>query len=479
MLRTILVVLLTALAAAIFAHLAPPSFAREPARHALLIGNKAYTQKVGPLVNPHNDVDLVAAALRKVGLTVTVLKDATDKQMDTALKRYVAEVRRAGPSALSVFYHSVAAESVRVCREVESVGNLSILPVLEKQHAGRPAADCISARIGELKGAQTAENAPSPRERGEDRVEKQTPGDAARTQHDPATPALTAAPSPHVAAPYPNPLPVNAGRRDDPIADLVPGSGQSARDCPTCPEMVMVPSGSFQMGSPESEEGRIANENPVRTVTIGQPFAVGKFEVTFAEWEACVSGGGCQSNKTPSAMGWGKGRHPVINVSWNDAKEYVEWLSNMTGQTYRMLTEAEWEYVARADTTTPFSTGPTITSKQANFDGSLTYGDSAKGEYRQKTVEVGSLNTPNAFGLHDVHGNVWEWVEDCWINSYNGAASDASARTTACTDGELRVLRGGSWRFGPSLLRSAVRSGNSSTIRIFIIGFRLARSVSR
>jgi formylglycine-generating enzyme required for sulfatase activity len=239
--------------------------------------------------------------------------------------------------------------------------------------------------------------------------------------------------------------------------------------------MVVVPAGKFVMGAPDNEEGRSADEGPQRTVTIGAPFAVGKYEVTFAEWDACVSGGGCTHK--PDDAGWGKGRRPVINVSWKDAREYVGWLSKTTGQPYRLLSEAEWEYAARAGTTTPFHTGPTITTKQANFDGNHTFGGSAKGEYRQKTVEVGSLKSPNGFGLHDMHGNVWEWVEDCWIDSYKGAPSDASARTTACTDSSRRVLRGGSWGSYPGFLRSADRGGDTSDYRNIDDGFRVARPV--
>ena len=253
---------------------------------------------------------------------------------------------------------------------------------------------------------------------------------------------------------------------------------EDCRDGFCGPQMVFVPVGSFRMGSPGNEEGSAADEGPQRIVTIAKPFAVGKFEVTFAEWDACVAGGGCQSNKTPSDLGWGKGLRPVINVSWEDAKAYVGWLSKTTGQTYRLLTESEWEYAARAGTTTLFSTGPTITTKQANFDGNSTYGGSAKGEYHGKTVEVGSF-APNAFGLHEMHGNVWEWVEDCWIDSYKGAPTDASARTTACTDDKLRVLRGGSWFNVPEVLRSADRIRNSADNRGYKFGFRVARSVLR
>jgi formylglycine-generating enzyme required for sulfatase activity len=140
-------------------------------------------------------------------------------------------------------------------------------------------------------------------------------------------------------------------------------------------------------------------------------------------------------------------------------KEYLPWLSRKTGKTYRLLTEAEWEYAARAGTTTPFSTGRTITPEQANFDGNYTYGGSAKGLYRQKTVDVGTF-PPSAFGLYDMHGNVWEWVQDCWNASYQGAPSDGSGWMTG--DCGSRVLRGGSWLSFPQNLRSAFRSGNPS-----------------
>ena len=156
-------------------------------------------------------------------------------------------------------------------------------------------------------------------------------------------------------------------------------------------------------------------------MTIARPFAVGKFEVTFAEWDACLSGGGCSHR--PGDAGWGRGKRPVINVSWNDAKAYVAWLSRQTGRAYRLLSEAEWEYAARAGTTTPFSTGRTITSDQANFNSNRI------GQYRQQTVPVG-LFSANGFGLHDMHGNVAEWVEDCWHENYVGAPVDGSARTS-------------------------------------------------
>jgi formylglycine-generating enzyme required for sulfatase activity len=200
---------------------------------------------------------------------------------------------------------------------------------------------------------------------------------------------------------------------------------------------------------------------------IGNPFAVGKFELTFAEWEACVAGGGCTGNKSPKdAMNFGKGRRPVINVSWDNANEYVGWLSRKTGKMYRLLSEAEWEYAARAGTTTPFSTRSTITTDQANFNGDYTYGGNAKGANPMRTVEVGAFQ-PNAFGLYDMHGNVAEWVEDCWHGSYQGAPTNGSAWTTSCTERDERVLRGGSFRIGPEELRSACRWKGISWVQFY------------
>src|SRR5262245_37248187 len=164
----------------------------------------------------------------------------------------------------------------------------------------------------------------------------------------------------------------------------------SFKDCDVCPEMVVVPAGRFLMGSPADEADRKLNEGPQHWVTIGRPFAVGKFEVTFAEWDACTADGGCRHR--PDDKGWGRGKQPVYMVSWDDiTQEYLPWVSRKTGKAYRLLSEAEWEYAARAGTTTPYSSGLTITKSQANFH-------SPKG-----TFDVGSF-PPNAFGLYDMHG---------------------------------------------------------------------------
>jgi formylglycine-generating enzyme required for sulfatase activity len=254
-----------------------------------------------------------------------------------------------------------------------------------------------------------------------------------------------------------------------------PGDGKTEyfKDCPTCPEMVVVPAGSFTMGSPTNEAGRVDGEAQVR-VSIAAPFAAGKYSVTFNEWDACVADGGCNGYK-PADQGWGRGKHPVINVNWDDAKAYASWLSRKTGKTYRLLSDAEREYVTRASTTTPFWWGASITPKQANYDGNYTYGGGAKGEYRQRTVPVDSFE-PNPWGLYLVHGNVWEWTEDCWNDSNNGNPGDGRARTTGtCTQ---RVLRGGSWLDDPQFLRSANRFGYSTDDRDYYYCFRLARTLN-
>jgi formylglycine-generating enzyme required for sulfatase activity len=262
--------------------------------------------------------------------------------------------------------------------------------------------------------------------------------------------------------------------RDAPGAD----APRSFRDCPACPEMMVAPAGEFLMGAPDSELGRGKDEGPQRRVTIAQPFAVGKFEVTFAEWDACAAQGGC--TQKPGDEGWGHGKRPVINVSWRDAVQYTEWLTAKTGKPYRLLSEAEWEYAARGVTKasaphTPFATGATINYKQANFDANFTYGSGKMGVYRQKTLDVGSLPR-NAFGLHDMHGNVWEWVQDCYKPTYEGAPADGSA-VVVFGDCRLHIMRGGSWNYHPKLLRSAYRYVTPPDVRLNNAGFRVARSM--
>jgi formylglycine-generating enzyme required for sulfatase activity len=233
------------------------------------------------------------------------------------------------------------------------------------------------------------------------------------------------------------------------------------------PVMVALPTGDYLQG----DETKKVDGLYRRKVTIGYHLAVGKFEVTFAEWDACVDDGGCKHKPKDE---WGRGRQPAINASWNDiTKEYLPWLNRKLGLTgerrYRLLTEAEWEYAARAGTTTAYSFGDRISKKQAQFS------EGSWGSAKQ-TVKAGSFPS-NAFGLHDMHGNVWEWVEDAWVDNYNGAPSDGSARTSADTS-VSRVVRGGSWYYLPRYLRSAFRVRTHPDNRYGYLGFRLARTLN-
>ncbi|MDZ7792050.1 MAG: SUMF1/EgtB/PvdO family nonheme iron enzyme [Xanthomonadales bacterium] len=256
-------------------------------------------------------------------------------------------------------------------------------------------------------------------------------------------------------------------------ADRWPGllPGETFTDCDACPEMVVIPAGGFMMGSPSGEPGRDDDEGPQHRVRV-PAFALAETEVTFAQWDACVAAGGCSHR--PDDEGWGKGDQPVINVSWNDAQEYVRWLSEETGEDYRLPSEAEWEYAARAGTTTRFNTGNCISTDQANFDGKYPAAGCPKGRDRSRAVPVGSF-APNDFGLYDLHGNVWELAQDCWNDSYRGATSDGSAWMSG--DCGRAVLRGGSWNYGGQSLRSGLRSRLTRGNRYDDVGFRPARSL--
>jgi formylglycine-generating enzyme required for sulfatase activity len=262
---------------------------------------------------------------------------------------------------------------------------------------------------------------------------------------------------------------------------FAPGDGKIEwfRDLNVGPEMVVIPAGSFIMGSPESERRRGENEGPQHTVTFAEPFAVSRFAVTFNEWDACATDGGCKGYK-PNDNGWGRGRRPAINVSWDDAKAYVDWLAKKTDKQYRLLSEAEWEYMARAGTTTAFWWGDSISPHQANYGSILadTFGflnaKPSTDVTPQRTLVVNSF-APNPWGLYQVHGNVWEWTEDCYDDSYNGAPTDGSAWISGKY--ATRVARGGSWVDVPDLLRSASRTAGTSDTRGRGIGFRVARTL--
>jgi formylglycine-generating enzyme required for sulfatase activity len=248
--------------------------------------------------------------------------------------------------------------------------------------------------------------------------------------------------------------------------------GSEFSDCETCPVMVVVPAGTVMMGTPSGE--RFRGAEPLHEVVISEPFAVGKYEITFDQWDACVAEGGCDGYM-PTDHGWGRGRRPVIQVHFDDVQNYIAWLSEKTGKPYRLLSETEWEYAARAGTQTPFSFGETISSELANYDGRTGYNGGPTGEFREQTVPVGSFE-PNAFGLYDMHGNAWEWVEDCWNDIYTEAMpTDGSAWLGGDCSG--RVMRGGSWEDYSGELRSGARVGSGRGESYWSDSFRLARNL--
>jgi formylglycine-generating enzyme required for sulfatase activity len=239
-------------------------------------------------------------------------------------------------------------------------------------------------------------------------------------------------------------------------------SGQY-KDCDYCPEMVLIPAGQFRMGDLKGDGS--SDEKPVHQIAIDKPFAMGKYEVTFAEYDAYATAKG---RSLPKDQSWGRDRRPAISVSWDDAKAYAKWLSEETGKRFRLPSETEWEYAARAGSASRYSWGDEIGTNRGNCNGCGSEWDDSK------TAPVGSFQ-PNEFGLYDMHGNVWEWVEDCWHASYQGAPVDGSAWTSGSCN--TRVLRGGSWTLEMRYLRSAYRNGNTPMYRGNSFGFRLAEDL--
>jgi formylglycine-generating enzyme required for sulfatase activity len=243
-------------------------------------------------------------------------------------------------------------------------------------------------------------------------------------------------------------------------------SGSTFKDCSDCPLMVALPPGKFSMGSAQNECDGDGSERPQHEVTIGKLFAISKFEVTYEEWDACAAAAACP--QVPDH--WGRGKMPAVNVSWNGAKQYAGWLSRVTGKEYRLPTEAEWEYAARAGSTACYSWGEDPGKGNASCDGCGSRWD------RQQAAPVGSFK-PNALGLHDMHGNVWEWVEDSWHDTYEGAPTDGSAWLKDA-DPHYRVVRGGSWRNDPEFIRAAVRVKRRTAVEFDTLGLRVARTLN-
>lgn len=261
--------------------------------------------------------------------------------------------------------------------------------------------------------------------------------------------------------------------------------GTVFRDCPTCPEMVVIPAGSFTMGSSLEESGHM-DEKPQHTVKFAQPFALSKFEVTFDQWDACVADGKCEA---ASDDGVGRKGIAAFNVNHADAQAFAAWLSAKTGKKYRLPSESEWEYAARAGTTTPWFWGPAEDSAGSTkaCDYANTHDETGKDAHllyvwsnhkcNDGVAEVGPVGKykPNPFGLHDILGNVREWVQDCHRSGYKDAPSDGSAlNDPECTK---RIVRGGAWMDGASTSRAAYRHPEDPKYRNYLAGFRLARDL--
>ncbi|MFO1153251.1 MAG: SUMF1/EgtB/PvdO family nonheme iron enzyme [Rhodospirillales bacterium] len=249
------------------------------------------------------------------------------------------------------------------------------------------------------------------------------------------------------------------GHKDEAPRPPIVSPLRSFKDCPHCPEMVALNTGAFRMGTSWFDREAQSDERPVVNVSIDKPFAIGRTEVTFAQWDACVADRGCHGY-SPDDRGWGRGKFPVIYVSWEDAQTYVEWLKSKTGKDYRLPTEAEWEYACRAGTETKYPYGDQITPELANFNRAVS-----------RPQPVGSY-PPNGWGLSDMNGNLWEWVEDTWVSGHRGRPTDQSVRDDG--DPQDRVIRGGSWDDRPRRVRCISRNRKDRDQRENEIGFRVA-----
>ena len=275
----------------------------------------------------------------------------------------------------------------------------------------------------------------------------------------------------------PNALPftINRRRGQNQCYDELIGEGvQPLR-------MMLIPPGSFLMGSPEDELERLDTEGPQHEVTLTR-FFLAKYPVTQAQWRAVAAMPQVKRNLKPDPSSFKGDDRPVERVSWYDAVEFCERLTNHTNRQYRLPSEAEWEYACRANTTTPFHFGETLSTDYANYNGSNeeygAYGPGVRGEYRQETTPVGFFEVCNEYGLSDMHGNVWEWCQDDWHESYEGAPSDGSAWVEGDSE-ESKIIRGGSWSYYPRDCRSAYRFRHDPVIEFITLGFRVCCSSPR
>jgi len=495
-------------------------------RRALLIGNKDY--QVSPLENPINDVVSLKPKLQNLGFKVTLKKNLTRKQMRSAIRAFKNTLSK-GDLAI-VYYSGHGAQvngnnylipvnnDIRDEFEISDGGvslnfliqnlvnagstNIIILDACRDNPFKRRFKSSTRglARIKQKVGGTLIAFAASAGGVSQDGNQKNGIYTKYLLKHI-ATPGITLnqmftrVRKDVVTATHNDQFPIeenglletiylagNHSRQQNNVANtqiqpenaIVNTVTPSVRK-PYEPEMKYIRGGSFMMGSPSSDKDRDLDEEQHQVHV--NDFWIGKTEVTFAQWDACVAGGGCQSNKHPSDEGWGRGNRPVINVSWHDANEYTRWLSQKTGKQYRLPTEAEWEYAARSGTHTAFSFGNSYKQlcQYANHaDQSVDYtyrNKQCNDGVGKKTAPVGQYKA-NKNDLKDMHGNVWEWVCSAYDGHYGGSEKQCAKRN----DSRSRVLRGGSWINDPGSLRSAYRSRYASTNRTNYVGFRISRT---
>lgn len=534
-------------------------------RVALILGNGAYGGEIGALKNPVADAKLIADTLKKLGFETQLVLDADQKTMKRAIKDFGARLAKVGKDGIGLFYyagHGIQVDGenflIPVGAEIEAEKDVSIEAVsandvLSQMEFARNGVNLIFldacrnnplsrsfrsssrglARVdaprGSFVGYSTApgdvaadgDGANSPyalalvselgkpgvsvdnahrnvRKRVLDSTgEKQTPWDSSSLIGEVILNKTGAA---IAAAPAAESEPTQTDSIDSGSVDRSPG--KTFRDCPDCPEMVGIPAGEFEMGSPKNEDGRFKTEGPVHDVTIGKPFAISRTEVTVAEYRAFIEATG----RTDPAECWayqddtdkwirepGKNwadpgfaqedNSPVVCTSWDDAKDYAAWLAETTGAAYRLPSEAEWEYAARAGTDTVRHYGD-------DADEQCTYANGADITYHEAIPKDPSYNRdctdgyvrtspvatfkPNQFGLYDMLGNAWEWTQDCAKDSYSGAPDDGSAVGGGC--GKV-IIRGGSWGRNPDFLRSATRGRIDPEVRGVTGGIRVVREL--
>jgi formylglycine-generating enzyme required for sulfatase activity len=357
----------------------------------------------------------------------------------------------------------------------------------DRQSAAKPAqATAVADAVAPIAvTTPPAAPPPAPAAAPSQRVAAVAPADPGDGNSQPAAKPAPTPPVAEAAAPIPVAKPIVAASlapsapsaANAPRVEAKSPDARSFKDCETCPEMVVAPRGSALIGSPQQETARLPQESAPSEAVIPAPFAVSRFDVTFDEWDACVAEGGCNSWR-PGDFNWGRGRQPVIFVSWKDAKAYVDWLARKTGKPYRLLSETEWEYAARGCTTTacpnqPFWFGA-ITPELANYDARYAYAGSPKGLARRRAIPADE-GAPNPFGLVNMVGNVRQWVEDCW--SANPGPPPAGGLARLSGDCGERVTRGGSYDDKPQDLRAAARAWETVDTRSQKIGFRVARAM--